>query len=298
MRPIIFIHRFNHNYLPLSLWQARKSNPEVPVYLIGDGWNAHFDFLVEYVPAAAYRKSADEFARHFKNFSTNPADFERVCLERWFILEEFMQQRGIEQCLYLDSDILQFGNAEEDGMRFAGFGMTVAGISGHSNFVSRREVLSDFCQFILKSYAQENAHGILEEKYRKFRETHPAGGISDMTFFTEYRKNHPDRILDIGNPLQDKAYDIAMAYIEFNRNENGIKKVEKLPDGRLMVFQRGHGEVEMRNLHFQGEAKKSMKAHLFGTPPALEVIYQVNSLYLFFQKVLRKILRLAGMSAG
>lgn len=298
MRPIIFIHQFNHSYLPLSLWQARKSNPETPVYLIGDRWNAHFDFLVEYVPASAYRKSADEFARHFKNFSTNPSDFERVCLERWFILEEFMRQKRIEQCLYLDSDILQFGNVEEDANRFSGFGMTIAGISGHSNFISRLSVLTDFCQFILKSYTKTNALSILERKYHKFRENHSEGGISDMTFFTEYRKENPDRILDIGNPLQGKAYDIAMAYIEYSRNENGIKKVDRRPDGRITVFQRGHGDVEMRSLHFQGEAKKTMKAHLFGTPPALEVIYQVNRLYLIFQKIIRKAIRLSGIAPG
>jgi hypothetical protein len=290
-RPIIFIHNFNHSYLPLSLWQARKSNPDSEIILIGDGWNAHFDFLAEHVRAADYRKSASEFARHFVNFSTNPSDFERICLERWFILDEFMQSRGIEQCLYLDSDILQFGNIMEDARRFSSFGMTVAGISGHSNFINRREDLSDFCRFIMESYTRENAHNILEEKYRKFREKHEAGGISDMTFFTEFRELHPDRILDIGEPIEGMAYDIAMSYIEFSRNENGIKKVEKLPDGRLEVFMRGEGTVELRNLHFQGEAKKYMKQHLFGTPFSLEIIYRLNMIYLLGQRVLRKIFK-------
>ena len=290
-RPIIFIHYFNHAYLPLSLWQARKSNPDSEIILIGDGWNAHFDFLAEHVAASDYRKSASEFAQNFINFSTNPPDFERICLERWFILDEFMKSRGLEQCLYLDSDILQFGDIVEDASRYSSFGMTVAGISGHSNFINKREDLSDFCRFIKEAYTKENAHQILEEKYRKFRESHEAGGISDMTFFTEYRALHPDRILDIGEPIEGMAYDIAMSYIEFTRNENGIKKVELLPDSRLQVFMRGIGFVEMRNLHFQGEAKKYMKEHLFGTPVTLEIIYRLNIIYLFAQKVLRKLFR-------
>jgi len=290
-RPIIFIHYFNHAYLPLSLWQARKSNPESEIILIGDGWNAHFDFLAEHVAAADYRKSASEFAQNFINFSSNPSDFERICLERWFILDEFMKSRGLEQCLYLDSDILQFGNIGEDASRFSSFGMTVAGISGHSNFINKREDLSDFCRFIMDSYSKENAHQLLEEKYRAFQESHSAGGISDMTFFTEYRALHPDRILDIGEPIEGTAYDIAMSYIEYTRNENGIKKVELLPDSRLQVFMRGIGYVEMRNLHFQGEAKKYMKEHLFGTPLTLEIIYRLNIIYLFVQKVLRKLFK-------
>ena len=289
MRPIIFIHQFNHSYLPLSLWQARKSNPEARIILIGDAWNAHFDLIAEHVPAKAYRKRASEFARNFTNFSTNPHSFELVCLERWFILEEFMRENNLEQCLYLDSDVLQFGNAEEDGRRFSGFGMTVAGISGHSNFISRREDLRDFCDFIFQAYTSENATRILEAKYRAFRENHEAGGISDMTFFTEYREEFPDRVLDIGKPIGGMVYDIAMAYIEFSRNENGIKKVERGEDGRLKVFQRGIGEVEFRSLHFQGEAKKYMKEHLFCNSPVLNLLYQSNRLYLFFQRVWRKL---------
>jgi hypothetical protein len=291
MRSLIFIHQFNHSYLPLSLWQARKSNPEARIILIGDGWNAHFDFLVEYHPIRSYRKRADQFAANFRNFSTNPHDFELVCLERWFILEEFMQENGMEECLYLDSDVLQFGNAEDDGCRFSNFGMTVAGISGHSNFVSSREVLNEFCNSMMEAYTCENAHHILEEKYRKFRESHEAGGISDMTFFTEFREQHPDKVLDISVPMNGMAYDIAMAYIEFTRNENGIKKVVQKPDGRLMVFQRGFGDLELRSLHFQGEAKKYMKSHLFRAPLMLGLIFQVNQWYLFFQKVFRKLAR-------
>lgn len=288
-RPIVFIHSFNHSYLPLSLWQARKSNPEAEIFLIGDGWNAHFDFLVEHVNASDYRKSADAFALHFKNFSTNPSDFERICIERWFILEEFMRERGFESCLYLDSDILQFGDVETDASRFAAYGMTVAGISGHSNFISNRKDLQDFCQFILEAYTCPGAHQKLEQQYIEFRKTHPAGGISDMTFFTGFREKFPDRILDIGIPGGGIAYDIAMSYIEFCRNENGIKKVNRTPDGRLMIFQRGEGEVELRSLHFQGDSKRFMKAHLFGTPVSLELIYRLNQVYLFIQKVLRKL---------
>jgi hypothetical protein len=288
--PIIFIHQFNHTYLPLSLWQARHSNPEAELILIGDGWNAHFDFLAEHVNASDYRKSADEFARHFKNFSSNPPDFERICLERWFILAEFMKARGIAQCLYLDSDILQFGLVEDDARRFSSFGMTVAGISGHSNFISRIEVLEDFCRFILESYTKKDSQAILEEKYRIFMQNHEAGGISDMTFFTEYREQYPDRILDIGKPRDGMVYDIAMAYIEFSRNENGIKKVEHLPDGRPRVFMRGEGDVEMRSLHFQGEAKKYMKAHMPSLPASLEFIYRLNQVYILLQRIWRKLL--------
>ena len=110
-----------------------------------------------------------------------------------------------------------------------------------------------------------------------------------MTFFTEFREQNPDLVLDIGNPIQGMAYDIAMAYVEFARNENGIKKVWQRADGRPVILQRGAGEIEMRSLHFQGEAKKYMKRHLFGTPIALEFLYQLNCIYILVQKVWKKV---------
>ena len=144
MIPIIFIHNQNSSYLPLSLWQARKSNPETEVILIGDSGNAHFNYLVNHVDKSQYSKRADEFAKKFVNFSTNSHEFELICLQRWFILEEFMRQNNLEKCLYLDSDILLFGNVKSEIHRFRFFGMTIAGISGHSNYINDIEVLAEF----------------------------------------------------------------------------------------------------------------------------------------------------------
>ena len=287
-RPIVFIHSFNHPYLPLSLWQARQSNPDSEIFLIGDGWNAHFGFLVTHINAAQYSTSAREFASHFKNFSTNPHHFELVCLQRWFILEEFMKAKGFENCLYLDSDILLYGNSTEDGQSYSSFGMTISGISGHSNFINKLGDLREFCSFIREAYVKPNGLQILEEKYRLFRETHEAGGISDMTFFTSFKEKFPDKILDISKPLNGMVYDIAMAYIEFFPNENGIKKVERELDGKIKIRQRGVGEIELRSLHFQGEAKRFMKAHVYDFPAMLWLLHGFNKGYLLFQRILKK----------
>jgi hypothetical protein len=291
MLPIIFIHNQNSSYLPLSLWQARKSNPASEVILIGDDDSSHFGFIVRHADKKDYFQGASEFAKRFRNFSSNPHDFELICLQRWFILEEFLILNGIEKCLYLDSDILQFGDAAEDSDRFSAFGMTVAGISGHSNFIYRTETLTDFCNFIMKSYDGPEAISVLEKKYAEFQEKHDAGGISDMTFFVEYKELHPDRIIDIGNPIQERMYDISMNYIEYVQNNHGMKVARKAKNGKVYVRHNIEGMIQMQSLHFQGEAKKIMKKHLFSWSPTLEVIYQLNRLILLYQKIRNKFFR-------
>jgi len=290
MIPIIFIHNQNSSYLPLSLWQARKSNPEAEVILIGDSGNKHFKYLVNHEDKSKYSKKADEFGKKFVNFSTNSHDFELICLQRWFILEEFMQQNNIEKCLYLDSDILLFGNVKSEIHRFRFFGMTIAGISGHSNYINDIEVLSKFCRFIEKAYESPEAISILEEKYRIFRQTHEAGGISDMTFFVEFKEEFPDHIIDIGTPIQGKMYDISMNYIEYMHNSGGIKIVNQAKNGEVYLRLANDPVINMQTLHFQGDTKVHMKRHLFTYSLTLDVIYYANLLFIFFQKAWKKTL--------
>lgn len=289
MLPIVFIHNHNSHYLPLSLWQARKSNPGSEVILIGDSYSAHFGFMVRHEDKKNYFQGASEFAKRFKNFSTNPHDFELICLQRWFILEEFMLINGLKKCLYLDSDILLYGNVSEDSPRFSSFGMTIAGISGHSNFVHHIDTLSDFCRFLMDSYKDEAAIQVLEEKYREFRKKHAAGGISDMTFFMEYKEIHPDRILNIGFPLKKRLYDISMNHTEGVESKNGIKVVRKAKNGNTYLQYNNGLIVQIQTLHFQGETKVHMKRHMFSRSITLNVLYHSNRLILLAQKVWRKL---------
>lgn len=38
--------------------------------------------------------------------SVQPEDHEKFCIDRWFILLEFLKQQGLERCFHLDSDVL------------------------------------------------------------------------------------------------------------------------------------------------------------------------------------------------
>lgn len=287
--PIVLIHSFNHSYLPISLWKLRETNPESPVYLIGDGWNKHFAMWVKHEPMALYMEKANELRQKFKNFSTNPAEFELICLQRWLILESFMERHQIDSCLYLDSDVLVYDRLEKDFQRFSGYGMTVAGISGHSNFIQGRDTLRAFCRFIESAYSSEAKILELEEKYRRFRETHSAGGISDMTFFTEFREAYPGKVLDIAEPIAAKAFDITITYTKGMKEEQGLKKLS-WKNGKPIAQTLDGMEVEMRSLHFQGASKSHMPAMAQIQSRWFPWFFAFNSAYLILQKAIRKLI--------
>jgi hypothetical protein len=275
--------------LPISLWKARQSNPDSEIVLIGDGQNAHFSAIVKHVHKKDYSVSANAFAKQFKNFSTNPHDFELICLQRWMILEEYLKANQIENCLYIDSDVLLFDQIESDAKRFSAFGMTVAGISGHSNFISGIATLSAFCRFIEYSYKSQIEIQLLEEKYKIFRQTHPGGGISDMTFFTEFREANPGIVLDIAEPQERKMFDITITYTKATIEENGIKAIT-WKEGRPFAKNLQNAEIEMRSLHFQGDSKKYMLQMANIQDFTFNCLIKTNILIILFQKIWNKLI--------
>ena len=290
MLPIIFIHNRNSDYLPISLWKARATNPESELILIGDFQNAHFGTIVKHVDKAQYLTKANAFAASFENFSTNPHHFELICLQRWMILEEYLIANKINACLYIDSDVLLFDKIQQDANRFSAYGMTVAGISGHSNFINGLETLSSFCKFIKDAYSSEANKKLLEEKYIIFKKSHPAGGISDMTFFTEFRALQPDKVLDIADPLDGIMYDITITYTLKTKAKSGIKSL-RWREGKPFAESLLGESIEMRSLHFQGDSKKYMIEMAGIQSITFKAIYQTNRAMVFIQKVWNKVFR-------
>ena len=289
MVPIIFIHSKNNDYLPLSIWQARATNPKSDIIFLGDAQNAHFGALTHHYQTNPYFAKASHLARRFRNFSTNPHQFELICLQRWMVLLEFLQAHRIDRCLYIDSDVLLYDSIETDAARFEHYGMTVAGISGHTNFISGLDTLSAYCELITSAYKDEYALKEVEDAYRLFRQTHPAGGISDMTYFTQFRQQNPDAVLDIGVPLDGKMFDITITYTKDVKQEGEIKKLTWKAGVPYAETLEGE-KIEMRSLHFQGGAKKYMKDCTSTLTTTSSGIYRCNQWLLTGQKVWNKLL--------
>lgn len=290
MIPIVFIHSFNHDYLPISLWKARETNPNSEIFLIGDSWNAHFGGFVTHVLKEKYSKEADLFAKNFVNFSTNPSDFELVCLQRWMVLEQFLREKNFEKCLYLDSDVLLFDSISSDAFRFSNYGMTIAGISGHTNFIQNRMVLSEFCDWIKLSYSTSSKIKGTKEKYLEFRKYNEAGGISDMTYFTEFREKFPEKILDIGNPIEGKMFDITITYTKGLQSNSGLKELD-WRSGKPFAKTLNGEEIEMRSIHFQGNSKHLMLEMAKIKSPAFKGLFFFNKALVLFQKAFRKLFK-------
>jgi hypothetical protein len=262
--PIIFINRGNSAHLYLACAQARRTNPHRPIILLGDHSTAHYGRLlgVRHIDFSPFEKKSRRLKASFRNDSGNPLEFEFFCLKRWFILHEFLSSLGPDtRCIYLDSDILVYGDLGLPEADFAGCSMTFQDCSAHSSFINSVFVLGEFVDFILAHYEDPARHQALRNHTESIRRTAPSWNTSDMSFFLMFHEKYPEKMVNLHFPMNDSyALDqtIDSGRGDFER-ENGLKKItwrqgvpycRHLPTGKLIRF---------HTLHFQGKSKKLMR---------------------------------------
>src|ERR1700733_14627497 len=109
--PIVIFHKGRTWYLPYVLHQAQVACPSSEVMLASEIPVPGFPLL----PLNNFEniKRAATFRRCYQHMSTNPQAYELFCYLRWFYLLEYMELRGLQRVLHLDSDFLLYCSMEE-----------------------------------------------------------------------------------------------------------------------------------------------------------------------------------------
>jgi hypothetical protein len=247
--PIITVHRSNAKYLGICLLQARRSNPESRVILLGDGANDCHP-AAEHFDCGGLSRSAQAFSSVYKHLSLSPFGFELFCIQRWFIISEFMRERAIEAAFVQDSDVMLFGKVGEN--RPAEAAMAFCGNSGHVAYVTRAG-LEHFCQYIMDYYTEPERMARLVSIFGAYRAKHRSGGICDMTLIHHYRREHPKMVSDLSTHNAATAFDNNINSPDGYASWCGMKRIY-FADGEAVAY-RDRRPVRFAAVHFQGRAK-------------------------------------------
>jgi hypothetical protein len=258
---IVFIHLSNSDYLKYSLGQARRSNPESPIYLIGDSSNNCYD-SVQHHFFEHYSGKADAFASIYRHFSTNSFQFELFCLQRWFVLKEFLTTTRVDKCLYLDSDTMLYADVTREQKKFDEYDFTLsAGICGQTFFLNRLGALDDFCEFLMGIYAGRDKYHYdkMVAHFAVVQRSGLKGGASDMTAFELYARPRYAAIGEVSKVIDGSIFDINInTPTPGFEMSHGIKKVvfdDNVPYGRYLKTGK---MIRFNSLHFQGRSAKSL----------------------------------------
>lgn len=274
--PIVFIHKSNSDYLKVSLSQAKKSNPDSQIYLLGDSNNNCYP-IIRHHNMKDYFESADAFSKNYKHLNSNPYDYELFCFQRWFVLKEFLVSNQIRRCFYIDSDVMLYANVSSEAEKLKEFDMTLSwpylhdSPSPHCLFINNSDSLFEFCDFLDEIYRNNTLLKVMNDQFERCRGN---GGACDMTAFREYSKRAR---FTIGNTALSEDY-----LFDHNINESDgfetnkeIKKifwVGHVPFCKEVISGR---QVRVNLLHFQGSAKRFMKEH--GSDKLARSVYFISN---------------------
>jgi len=274
--PIVFLHKGNQDFIKYSLVKSSETNPDSKIYLIGDTSNRHLDKIVENVIWLDYEDYAGEHSNllvdSYIHMSTNPAPYEFICIDRWFVINEFMKRENLNSCFISDTDVLLYANVSDLQKKyFKNHRCTLThNVSAGISFMNDRTILDDYIDLVLDSYGGKN--NLFFDKAVSHWQTHQRnkrpGGVCDMTWWMFLRNKLPP--FDFGESMSIIKEESGI-HSTFDHNinvsygydmENGIKKF-KFKNGIPYCYNKTYDlEVKFNCIHFQGQyAKQLMRSY-------------------------------------
>lgn len=193
MIPVVYIH-FGKipSYFIKSVNSAAVYNKNI--ILLTDVDFKHDAITV--LKADAYLKDVDLFTSVYEHMSTNSKEFEIICIKRWFILRNFMNQQNIDVCYYSDSDVMIYDDLNLVYNQYKEYDASYTYPKNQDNYrwvasaccsYWKKQALNKFCDFIIESYTT-GKKAALTEKWQYHLTNNVAGGICDMTLLYLFTK--------------------------------------------------------------------------------------------------------------
>ena len=259
---IFYVHRGFTNILYYTLNQTRKYNPDIEIYLLGDEDNEFVKNMdVKHFLLSDYMESALHFETYYENMSSNPADWECFCFQRWLILRDFLEKNSnlkIETFVYLDTDVMIYTNLNEWAKRYLSeYDITVnAGYGPQYTFCSSK-LLDEFAEYIISSYSKPEKLNLLRTFYSEnFLQQGKIGGICDMTLLGSFVKNK--KVFDTNCIVDGSTFEDTCNIDEGYEFDRWRKRKHLYKNGdNFFVREVATGNmVKLLGMHFQGMMAK------------------------------------------
>ncbi|MGE0635124.1 MAG: hypothetical protein AB7G44_15335 [Bacteroidia bacterium] len=285
--PIFFVHKTNSSYLKYALKQARKFNPDSPIYLLGDDENNKYRF-VTHINISDYSSSAEEFKTIYKHMSAVPYEINLIWFQRWFYINEFVRGKGIEYFIYLDSDVLVYSNLTEAIKPYKNILIANTGrCMPATTYFSNSKALSDFCDFMISQYKESRYIARMTRDWEDGHKPRNYGGIDDQVMFEYYSMEFPEKFGKLDIIANDSVFDSHIRISDgFEMIEEGEDK-NKRRKWNNNILQGFHIQnkkwIRFHNIHFHGHAKKIMYRNYKGggyyLPRIKEYIQELRDKY-------------------
>ena len=199
----------------------------------------------------------------YVHLSSNSYELELFCFKRWFILNTFLQERGVlGPFLLVDSDVMLYSDFSRLLPELQEYDMTISnGLGPEYAYFRDRTVLAALCSFIIESYSKKENIADLERELREYQasSTYCGGGICDMRIIRRFihQKGIKTRDLALSGTSAGFFDDNINETHGFVRSRFGTKEITWIDGVPHRITDTGSVE-RVAALHFQGSASKRL----------------------------------------
>ncbi len=212
--PIIFSHYEVSDYLFQTLQCATLTNSSSRRVLLGDRSNRSLaeDAGWEHVDEDKIRSALrSDFLEHFQEISgkdhqnfKNGSSWLRYVSERWFIVEGFCRQNGIDRFWHFDSDTMIVEDLSKIENKLVSMNITHTtqsfgcALSGYITI----DMLTEYCRFMVSIYRDEDKAPFRKSERDRVDRLEPGGALTEIIAYIEFDKErklnapHLERVLE------------------------------------------------------------------------------------------------------
>jgi hypothetical protein len=269
--PIIFFHQGFEPYLAFTLWQARRTNPQSYICLLGDDTNDLSSIGARHARFRDHPGRAAEFIAAYHHLSGHEMECERLCFERWFYLDAFLEHEGINEFYFLDSDFFLLRDLEE--LRPTWSAVEMAGAPAYAfAWYKSRHIITRFCDFMLERFRDEAQVARWRNTYDAGLDFSPPEGIlnvSDMLLWMMFIQQDRVSHLDLRVPRDGSVFDNWFDQSNGFRMRGGSKELTDR-DGKFFgLYEKTNERVRFAGLHLGGKLAKRLGPFFTGWPAPL-----------------------------
>ena len=273
---IIYFHEGVSPYLPFALSQARKSNPDARIILLGDSQNRIQGIQYEHHLLLDYNGRHQEFLDCYQHFHAGHLGDERRCIERWIYLSEFTKRNDIHEFIFLDSDALLFSDMQSLIEKWRGHDAAGTPYFFGFCYFERKGLVTDYAEWIFQQYKSQAIMESWKNLLEKSKSQGNAVNITDMFLAQKFITEKGIKMFNAGAVLDGKIIDMGMlggAFLQGRKDKDRL--FQEKASGKVWALLKGN-LCEVVVVHIAGFYKNHIAGLCGWSWPVVKSFFRPN----------------------
>lgn len=271
--PLIIYHTSFLPYLPFCLWQNTRANPGRECVLLGDQGNKIEGIPYTHIDTNEYQGKNDLFIKVYRHATDSHFGDERRCIERWFVLWEYLEKHHVQDFYFLDSDYLLFGDLSEFESEWKGKSPGGTPDLFGLGYFPEASLIGVLCSWILELYQDDGRFTAMRDRFHQARE-----GLQEMGLIREFCRTEgvPVRKLTWRQPEMDSCFDDGFFGSSYRYNSKEFSRLAQKEAGGVVSFWDGLRYRRLWGLHFGGHQKNQIPGFTGWSPAVFRSFFRPN----------------------